>query len=225
MADVSQLISYVSSYAFPASDHAIEMNLVCGVSLGGHAAWQCLFQEPRISAGISIIGCPDYTHLMEDRARLSKLETWRAGTFLGSKDFPVGLIDAIDRHDPAALTLQGICSLENSNEFFARESTADEKISLEMRLSKMIHGKRFLNMSGLDDKLVPYRCSDPFVSWLLRNVSGPSPCIECDFNIQNLLFTGIGHAFSSGMAREVDNFLIRVLSQAAVKSKSKTAKM
>jgi dienelactone hydrolase len=31
-----------------------------GVSLGGHAAWQVLFNDPRVTAGVVIIGCPDY---------------------------------------------------------------------------------------------------------------------------------------------------------------------
>lgn len=31
-----------------------------GVSLGGHAAWQVLFNEPRVTAAVVIIGCPDY---------------------------------------------------------------------------------------------------------------------------------------------------------------------
>ena len=37
--DVSFLITYISSYIFPGSDHTIATNLVCGVSLGGHSAW------------------------------------------------------------------------------------------------------------------------------------------------------------------------------------------
>jgi hypothetical protein len=33
---------------------------VLGVSLGGHAAWQVFFNEPRVTAAVVIIGCPDY---------------------------------------------------------------------------------------------------------------------------------------------------------------------
>jgi pimeloyl-ACP methyl ester carboxylesterase len=33
---------------------------VLGVSLGGHAAWQVFFNEPRVTAAAVIIGCPDY---------------------------------------------------------------------------------------------------------------------------------------------------------------------
>lgn len=38
-ADVSLLITYISSYVFPTSEHTITNNLVCGVSLGGHSTW------------------------------------------------------------------------------------------------------------------------------------------------------------------------------------------
>lgn len=37
--DVSLLITHLSSYIFPTSNHTITTNLVCGVSLGGHGAW------------------------------------------------------------------------------------------------------------------------------------------------------------------------------------------
>lgn len=37
--DVSLLITHLSSYIFPTSNHTITTNMVCGVSLGGHGAW------------------------------------------------------------------------------------------------------------------------------------------------------------------------------------------
>jgi hypothetical protein len=42
--DVSMLIDYLPSYLFPKDDHEIVDWGVCGVSLGGHAVWLCLFQ-------------------------------------------------------------------------------------------------------------------------------------------------------------------------------------
>jgi len=33
---------------------------VLGISLGGHAAWQVFFNDPRVIAAMVIIGCPDY---------------------------------------------------------------------------------------------------------------------------------------------------------------------
>jgi hypothetical protein len=38
----------------------IDQHLVMGISLGGHSAWQTLFAEERVTAGVVIIGCPDY---------------------------------------------------------------------------------------------------------------------------------------------------------------------
>lgn len=38
----------------------IDQHLVLGVSLGGHSAWQTMFREERVEAGVVIIGCPDY---------------------------------------------------------------------------------------------------------------------------------------------------------------------
>lgn len=61
--DVSLLIDHVGSYIaddFKGVMPPIERNLVLGVSLGGHAAWQVLFAEPRVEAGVVVIGCPDY---------------------------------------------------------------------------------------------------------------------------------------------------------------------
>lgn len=51
----------------------IDQHLVLGVSLGGHSAWQTMFREERVEAGVVIIGCPDYmgeSFLLRRRRRL-----------------------------------------------------------------------------------------------------------------------------------------------------------
>ena len=59
--DTSLLIDHLGSYIFHGPDGpVIEQNLVLGISLGGHAAWQVFFNDPRVTAAIVIIGCPDY---------------------------------------------------------------------------------------------------------------------------------------------------------------------
>jgi pimeloyl-ACP methyl ester carboxylesterase len=59
--DTSLLIDHIGSYIFHGADGPkIEQNLVLGISLGGHAAWQVFFNDPRVTAAIVIIGCPDY---------------------------------------------------------------------------------------------------------------------------------------------------------------------
>jgi hypothetical protein len=56
--DTSLLIDHLESFI---DVPAIERHLVLGISLGGHACWQLFFSEPRITAVVVIIGCPDYT--------------------------------------------------------------------------------------------------------------------------------------------------------------------
>lgn len=38
----------------------IDQHLALGVSLGGHSVWQLMFADPRVRAGVVVIGCPDY---------------------------------------------------------------------------------------------------------------------------------------------------------------------
>ena len=38
----------------------VDQHLALGVSLGGHSVWQLMFAEPRVTAGVVIVGCPDY---------------------------------------------------------------------------------------------------------------------------------------------------------------------
>lgn len=71
--DTVHLIDVLEGYIFGAGDgpgaaspaagsprRSIDSHLALGVSLGGHSAWQLLFAEPRVTAGIIVIGCPDY---------------------------------------------------------------------------------------------------------------------------------------------------------------------
>jgi hypothetical protein len=67
--DQIQLLDAVGGYLFldegSAGDanvkRVIQDHIVLGVSLGGHLAWQLMFMDSRIRAGIIIIGCPDLT--------------------------------------------------------------------------------------------------------------------------------------------------------------------
>ena len=63
-ADASLLIDHLGSYLFrdPGAP-LIEQHFVVGYSLGGHAAWQLFFNEPRITASAVIVGCPDYARV------------------------------------------------------------------------------------------------------------------------------------------------------------------
>lgn len=54
-------MDHLGSYIFH-DDNApsLDQHLVLGWSLGGHAAWQVIFNEPRVTAAVVVIGCPDY---------------------------------------------------------------------------------------------------------------------------------------------------------------------
>ena len=61
VSDNSLLIDHLGSYVFNSPDAPmIDQHIVMGISLGGHATWQMLFNEHRVTAAVVIIGCPDY---------------------------------------------------------------------------------------------------------------------------------------------------------------------
>ncbi|KAI0098879.1 hypothetical protein GGR51DRAFT_565285 [Nemania sp. FL0031] len=177
----------------------IDSNLVLGVSLGGHSAWQLLFAEPRVTAGVIVIGCPDYMSecllpsrsnakgvmntewfrgvftdndslpldMIQDRARLSKLQTYTVDegvSFMGSKDFPKALIGACKKHDPKAI-------LFGTGEVSTQPSTTEQD-RLRPILDLRIRGKRFQVLSGGADKLVPYRAGRQFLEFFKNATDG-----------------------------------------------------
>ena len=213
--DTSQLITYLSSYIFPSSAHiTISTNLVLGISLGGHAAWHCILHDPRITAAVITIGCPDYITLMTNRARLSKRKAWLessppGATFLGSEDFPPGLIEAVERYDPAGLLLGEVS--ERSNESYEREPSEKQKIRLMPIMKSSLQGKRILNLSGGADKLVPYKCGEPFLTWL-KNAIAPGGWFEDGgLEMEDIIFDGVGHEMSPEMLREALRFIVETL--------------
>ena len=204
------MMDYIQPYLFAETGHQIVCHLVCGISLGGHAAWQCILQESRVKAGISIIGCPDYAHLMLDRAQLSKLDIDSEESFFGSRYFPTTLLEAIDKHDPAGTITRGLYDLNPSRNFIELFRNPNAQSLMEARLRQKVQGKAFLSLSGADDKLVPYRCSEGFVDWLSDTVTTRGVAAKFDF--QNKVFEGVGHALSPDMAKEVDRFVVAFLS-------------
>ena len=226
--DTSHLIDYISSYVFPRSEHTIKTHMVLGISLGGHAAWQCLMHDPRISTAVVIIGCPDYITLMSDRARLSKLPTWTntdppGSSFLGSMDFPLGLVEAVRKFDPAGLFLgESSSSYQNS---YSQDVSTDERIRLLPLIKASLQGKRILNLAGEADKLVPYKCGEPFLKWLKNTTAKAGWFSDGDFTIEDITFEGVGHALSPGMARETNRFIAETLEQLPSASFGKPSKM
>ncbi|OCK77937.1 hypothetical protein K432DRAFT_384272 [Lepidopterella palustris CBS 459.81] len=206
--DTSLLLSYLPSYIFgTATPHRLTQHFVLGVSLGGHAAWHCILQDPRITSAVVVIGCPDYTRLMTDRAALSKLETWTStsppgSTFLGSDDFPRALIDAVAKYDPAGLLLPGISDGETPSPVALQR--------FKHLVQQHLGGKRILNLCGGVDKLVPYAAGEPFLKVLKKTIE-EDPELGVEF--EDVSFEGVGHAFSPQMAGKAAQWIGDVLAK------------
>lgn len=218
--DTSHLIDHLESYIFTASSSPkITQHLALGISLGGHATWHCLLSDPRITAGVVGIGCPDYTRLMTDRARLSKRTTYTqssppGATFLGSPDFPTALQDAIAQYDPAGLLLPGLFN-PTGPDAPLQKTTLDRCKTL---LRERLHGKQILNLSGAADKLVPYAAGEPFLN-IFKKILEEEPGLKISF--EDVLFDGVGHAFPKAMADKSAEWICAVLErdEAVVSSK------
>ena len=188
----------------------IEDNIVLGISLGGHAAWHCLFHDPRISTAIIVIGCPDYVRLMSDRARLSKLKTWTESSppgsaFLGSQDFPTGLVEAVEKWDPAGLFSKALGNVTRSD--MLHDPSAEEQERLVPLMRHCLQGKRILNLAGGADKLVPYKCAEPFLAWLKKAIGSEGWFKDGDVVLEDKVFDSVGHEMSEAMVKEVLRFM------------------
>ncbi|KAF8313515.1 Alpha/Beta hydrolase protein [Cantharellus anzutake] len=92
--DVSFLIDFLPSYLFPNGEREIDRWGVAGISLGGHSTWICLKNDPRVTIGIPIIGCPSFLTLMRTRAAQYRLS--------GPPTFPDSLVSYIEHNDPSS---------------------------------------------------------------------------------------------------------------------------
>lgn len=184
--------------------------------------------DPRITTGIVVIGCPDYVDLMTDRARLSRLDTWTRSSphgadFLGSEDFPKGLIEAVEKYDPAGLLLGEVASRNDG--VFDRNPTSNEKTRLMPLMKSSLQGKRILNMAGGADKLVPYKCSESFMRWL-KNATSPSGWFsDGDVVLEDIVFDGVGHEMSPAMVKEVHRFVLDTLDQSLSEAHNRVSKI
>lgn len=184
--------------------------------------------DPRITTAIVIIGCPDYVRLMSDRARLSKLASWTKTTppgssFLGSTDFPKGLVEAVERYDPAGLLLGEIAS--RNDDFYDRDPTASEQKRLLPLMRTSLQGKRILNMAGGADKLVPYKCGEPFLRWLKNATASNGWFEEGAVVLEDIVFEGVSHEMSPEMVKEAHRFVIEALEQTPTGTAGRASKI
>ncbi|KAJ5667955.1 uncharacterized protein N7477_006525 [Penicillium maclennaniae] len=216
--DTSLLMDYLAAFVFPNSEHKISENLVLGVSLGGHAAWSCLLHEPRVSAGVVIIGCPDYLNLMVDRARLSKLPSWTKGDppgsdILGSEAFPSSFVDIVKQYDPASLFLSCVDTGSSSplRPDTLPDPTDKEQQQLRPLLTRCLAGKRILNLSGGVDKLVPYHRGEAFLNWFKEAVSSDGWFGDGAITFEDIIDQSAGHEVTAKMVDEAVRFISETL--------------
>ena len=183
-----------------------------GVSLGGHSTWHCLMQDARITAGIVVIGCPDYRRLMIQRASKTKLETWTSSggrDFFGSKDFPKGLVEAVEKYDPAGLLLGELDTAVGQDGSY--EPNKQEQTRIKPLLRDSLGGKRVMCISGGADKLVPYSESKPFLGWLKSAIKKDAWAGDLNIVLEDVVDEKAGHEFNPRMQDEAVRFVCETL--------------
>ncbi|KUI58443.1 hypothetical protein VP1G_05722 [Cytospora mali] len=220
--DTRHLIDALPGYLFLEScpsQPEFDQHLCLGVSLGGHSTWQTLFADPRVTAGVSIIGCPDFQFLMKDRARLSKLSTYDKDTkgadFLGSKDFPPALVSQCAQFDPKGIVFGTHHVVEAPSE---KQQAKYRKI-----LDKHVKGKKLLMTTGGDDKLVPWRCSEPFTKFFTSAADGWYK--DSGLVVDNRIYAGIGHECSPDMVVDAVRFVCDVVNGADAAASSAASRI
>ena len=219
--DVSNLIEVLDCCVFPKADRRITNNLVVGVSLGAHAAWNIIMHEPRVKTGIIVVGCPDYVNLMADRARLSKLDSWTrsdppGSEFLGSAEFPHALVELTKRYDPAGLLFSQLNEPSLAGPVHngpVREPTEDEKRALRPILQRTLAGKRLLNLAGGADKLVPYHRGEPFLTWIKKAIGPHGWFADGKISLDDRQFEGVGHEVTPPMLDAAIQFIGETLAR------------
>ncbi|KAH8902610.1 hypothetical protein BR93DRAFT_981961 [Coniochaeta sp. PMI_546] len=209
VSDQERLIDAVGGYLFYDDreiKREIDRHMLLGISLGGHTVWQTMFLDPRVVAGVAVIGCPDFEYLMRNRARLSKLATYSnddgGASFAGSKDFPLALVEACKKLDP-----KGIVFGTSAVPAPGTTSEAEQK-QLRAILDEKVKGKKFLICSGADDKLVPYRCSQPFLDWCKDAIR--TWYADGNLYVEDNVYAGVGHTFSAEMVKDAIRFVVNV---------------
>lgn len=147
---------------------------------------------------------------MVERARLSKLATYKASQeaggppFLGSRDFPSALVGSVLKRDPKGIVF--------GTEAAVWPSSSEGERAVHDTLQKHIAGKRFLVCSGGADKLVPYKNGEAFMNVFKKAVSTwPDLGVQVTDNI----YDGIGHQFSPGMVVDAVQFVVDTVADAA----------
>ncbi|KAF2458624.1 hypothetical protein BDY21DRAFT_340816 [Lineolata rhizophorae] len=206
------LLPSLPSTLFPSpSTHRLTTHHALGVSLGGHAAWHlALHLAPMRSAAI-LIGSPDFSALMRQRAEKSRRPAWVAGRgrawLGGSEDFPAALAADVARWDPAALVL-------GTGDDRDRDALGPDRVARRLRevLGPCLSGKRVLCLSGAADKLVPYERGKRFLDALKEAVGDEGGWWNREREeervvFRDVVFEGVGHEVTAEMMGEALKFV------------------
>lgn len=223
--DVSHLMTHLPSYL----PFKIDQHICSGVSLGGHATWQLLVNEPRIRAAIVVVGCPDYTRLMTDRAIRSKVPSAMNSAppgrhFVGSQDFPPPLLEAIERYDPAGILLGELDIVTGDDH--KHPPSEPEKNRLRPILNERLAGKKVINLAAAKDKLVPYAQSEPLLTWLKKAIDKNGGWWnDEEFELEDIVDVNARHEFSAPMRKEAERWLCDYLARSEDTSTRQLSKL
>ncbi|RPB21262.1 hypothetical protein L211DRAFT_851626 [Terfezia boudieri ATCC MYA-4762] len=198
---IDLLPSYLEFHFNPPSTTApyiplppITQHIALGVSLGGHAAYLAALHLPKITSAIIVIGCPDYPALMLHRLKQCKLLPPTDNT-ISTRYLPNSFLDLITSTPP---------SLSSHPQLAGSPLLTRPGIALLDALA----GKKLLVLSGKQDRLVPAELASGFVQSVRKGVQQVGRALfGTGAGIREVLFEGVGHEFTEGMAVEVRGFV------------------
>lgn len=164
---------------------------------------------------------------MSQRARKTKLESWTSSggrDFLGSNDFPKGLVEAVEKYDPAGLLLGELDTVTGDD--YLHEPSDVEKTRIKPLLRDSLGGKRIMCLSGGADKLVPYSQSEPFLNWLKGAIKKEAWAGDLDIVLEDIVDEQAGHEYSGKMQTEAVRFISESLAgEGGLRTGSRSSKI
>ena len=166
---------------------------------------------------------------MTDRAIRSNVETAANSDppgryFLGSKDCPRPLVEAIERFDPAGILL-GELDTVTGDDHLHEPSDAEKKRLLPI-LKERLAGKKILCLSGGKDRLVPYQQSEPFLTWLKKAIDLREGWAGgLGIRLEDIVDENARHEFNKGMLEHAERWLCNLLADGDSSSSSRDNKL
>ncbi|PHH64248.1 hypothetical protein CDD81_4862 [Ophiocordyceps australis] len=199
--DMGLLMGLVGGYL----KRVVDGHVVLGWSLGAHAAWRAVVTERRLDAAVVIVGCPDYTALLTDRAHRNGLPS----PLIGTPFFPNSLLSSISSSDPASLLFG---TPTTTPPLVPDSIPAEEQPRLGSILDKTLRGKRILCCSGRQDELVPYAVgTQRFLGLLGAAARRGGWYARGQLVVEDRVYEDAGHEFSAAMVQDALDFLLAAI--------------